>query len=175
MAVRARQSIQRDPKALNITRQTLPRLLATLAALTLLGGCSFFEARAQVRGNKVDPDVVKELTPGTSTRADAQALLGSPSARATFDDNTWIYIGQVTRPQIARTQSVLSQDVVVLDFDQGGVLRDIRHLGQDDAAPVDIVARTTPSPGSEASFLQQFFGGIGRVGTGGVGRTGQER
>jgi outer membrane protein assembly factor BamE (lipoprotein component of BamABCDE complex) len=166
---------------LNVKRPS-PALLRAAAALSIgaaallpVGGCSFFEAREQVRGNKVDPDVLKELTPGTSTRADATALLGSPTARATFDDDTWIYIGQITRPQIAQTQSVESQDVIVLTFDQGGVLQGVKHLGQDDAAPVDIVARTTPSPGSESSFLQQFFGGIGRVGTGGVGKTGQEK
>ena len=161
-----------------ITKRPAPALLRSVAALSLLaavGGCSFFEAREQVRGNKVDPDVLKELTPGTSTRADATALLGSPTARATFDDNTWIYIGQITRPQIARTQAVESQDVIVLSFDQGGLLQDVKRLSQDDADPVDIVARTTPSPGSESSFLQQFFGGIGRVGTGGVGKGGQDK
>ena len=31
-----------------------------------------------------------------------------------------------------------------------------------DSIPVSIVARTTPSPGTEASFLQQLLGNIGR-------------
>lgn len=153
----------------------LPRLLAAAAALALLAGCGLFQAATQVRGNKVDPDVLKELTPGTSTRADATALLGSPTARETFDDNTWIYIGQITRTEIAQTQSVLSQDVVVLNFDQGGVLQGVKRLNQDDAQPVDVVARSTPSPGNHESFLGQLFGGIGRVGTGGVGQTGTDR
>ena len=100
--------------------------------------------------------------PGTSTRADVTALIGTPTARATFDDNTWIYISEVTRPQIARTQGVLSQDVVVLGFNDQGVLQDVKRLNQDDALPVTVVARSTPSPGTEASFLQQLFGNIGR-------------
>ncbi len=133
-----------------------------LLALLLLGGCSFFEAKPQLRGNHVDAEQLKELVPGTSTRADVTALIGSPTARATFDDNTWLYVGEVTQPQIGRTQSVLSQEVVVLTFNDQGVLQDVKRLNQDDSIPVTVVARTTPSPGTEASFLQQLFGNIGR-------------
>ncbi len=115
-----------------------------------------------MRGNRVDADQLKELVPGTSTRTDVTALIGSPTARATFDDNTWIYISEVTRPRIARVQGVLSQDIVVLSFNEQGVLQDVKQLNQEDALPVTVVARTTPSPGTEASFLQQLFGNIGR-------------
>ena len=147
------------------------RLLTALAGLLLLAGCSFFEARPQVRGNKVDPDALKELTPGTSTRADATALLGSPTAKATFDDNTWIYINEITRTRIARTPGVLEQKVVVLTFNDQGVLQDIKRLNQDDSLPVNVVSRATPSPGSEASILQQLLGNVGRFNAGG-GSTG---
>ena len=135
--------------------------VALLAGL-LLGGCSFFESQPQLRGNRVDADQLKELVPGTSTRADVTALIGSPTARATFDDNTWLYVSEVTRPLIARTEGVLSQNVVVLSFNDQGVLQDVKRLDQEDSVPVSIVARTTPSPGTEATFLQQLFGNIGR-------------
>jgi outer membrane protein assembly factor BamE (lipoprotein component of BamABCDE complex) len=137
--------------------------------MLLLSGCSFFEATPQVRGNRVDADLLKELTPGTSTRADATALLGSPTAKATFDDNQWIYIGSMTRPVIGQTQKVLSQDVVLLTFNEQGVLRDVKQLNKGDALPVTMVARATPSPGSEASILQQLLGNVGRFSPGGLG------
>jgi outer membrane protein assembly factor BamE (lipoprotein component of BamABCDE complex) len=136
--------------------------LMLLLGCMLVGGCSVFEAQSQLRGNHVDADQLKELVPGTSTRNDVTALIGSPTARATFDDNTWIYISEVTRPRIARVQGVLSQDVLVLSFNEQGVLQDMKRLNQEDALPVTVVARTTPSPGTEASFLQQLFGNIGR-------------
>jgi outer membrane protein assembly factor BamE (lipoprotein component of BamABCDE complex) len=143
------------------------------AALALpLGACSFFEFPPQTRGNMVDADQLKELVVGTSTKSDAQSLLGSPTTRATFDDNTWIYIGEVTRPVIARTQAVDKQDVTVLTFDQGGVLRNVRRLDRKNALPVQTVDRTTPSPGTEASFLQMLLGNVGKFSptpTGGSG------
>ncbi len=147
------------------------RCIAAFAALLLLGGCSFFQAPSQVRGNRIDPDDLKELVGGTSTKADATALLGSPTARASFDDNRWIYISSVTRPRIGRVQGVLSQNVVVLTFNDQGVLQNVEQLNQDDALPATVSSRATPSPGTEASFMQQLFGNIGRY-TAGAPSTG---
>ena len=139
-----------------------------LAMCLALGACSVFQWPEQVRGNKVDPDQLKELVPGTSTRDDVTALIGSPTARATFDDNTWIYVTQQTRPRIARTLGVVSQTVVVMNFNDQGVLQTFRTLDQADALPVEMASQTTPSPGTEASFMQQLFGNIGRFNAGGA-------
>jgi outer membrane protein assembly factor BamE (lipoprotein component of BamABCDE complex) len=138
----------------------LPTL--TLLAGLLFAGCGFLGPEPQLRGNRVEADQLKELVPGTSTRADVTALIGSPTARATFDDSTWLYVSETTQPQIARTQRVLTQHVVVLSFNDQGVLQDVKRLDKDDSIPVGMVSRTTPSPGTEASFFQQLFGNIGR-------------
>lgn len=144
------------------TGQLLPRLPLIVLLTVLLAGCSFFQAQPQLRGNRVDADQLKELVPGTSTRADVTALIGSPTARATFDDNTWLYVSEVTRSRIGRVQGIVTQEVVVLTFNDQGVLQDVKRLDKDDAVQVAMVGRTTPSPGTEASFLQQLFGNIGR-------------
>lgn len=148
-----------------------PLKCALLAGCLLVAGCSFLAPPPQVRGNHIDADELKELTPGVSTRADVTALLGSPTAHATFDDNTWLYIGERTRPRIGAFQQVLSQKVVVLGFNDQGVLQRVETRGSADSLPVTVIARTTPSPGTEASFLQQLFGNIGRFTPGGVGTT----
>jgi outer membrane protein assembly factor BamE (lipoprotein component of BamABCDE complex) len=142
------------------------RYVPGLMLALLLSACGMIGAREQVRGNMVDLEALKQLVPGTSTRADATTLLGSPTAKATFDDNRWIYIGEVTQPRIASTQAVIKQKVVVLTFDQQGVLRDVKRLNEKDSLPVDVIARTTPTPGGHASFFQQLFGNVGRVGPG---------
>ena len=116
----------------------------------------------QVRGNKVEADSLKELTPGTSTKADVTAVIGSPTAHDSFDDNVWLYISELTQDRIGRTLGELEQNVVVLHFDDKGVLKTIDKLDKQDALPVTVIARTTPSPGTEASFLQQLLGNIGR-------------
>ncbi len=145
-------------------RRSIPALVLLLAAA--LPACSVIETPRTFRGNKIDPDQLKELVVGTSTKADVTSLIGSPSARATFDDNSWIYISETTRTRVGRTPGILAQNVTVMSFDQAGVLRGIKLLDQEDSRPVDIVARATPSPGSEASFMQQLLGNVGKFSTG---------
>jgi outer membrane protein assembly factor BamE (lipoprotein component of BamABCDE complex) len=146
--------------------------LAALVAIPLLAGCSVVETPRQPRGHKVEEDVLKELTPGTSTRADVIALIGSPSMKASFDDNVWLYISGNTRTRIGRLPALESQDVIELTFTESGTLKDIRRRNLDDSAAVDVVERTTPSPGSESTLMQQFFGSVGRMSPGVPGSRG---
>ena len=151
----------------------MPRLQSCLVALlVLLGACSVVESPRTLRGAQVDPDDLKQLVIGTSTKKDAESLIGSPTTKGTFDDR-WIYISQTTHTRIGQLPGVDKQSVVVLSFDQGGVLRSIEQHGMKDAKPVSMVSRTTPSPGSEASFLQQLLGNVGRFNTGGLGGGGE--
>jgi outer membrane protein assembly factor BamE (lipoprotein component of BamABCDE complex) len=143
-----------------------------LAACLLVSACSWLAPPPVMRGNKVDPESLKELTPGTSTKADVTAVIGSPTATATFDDNTWLYISEVTQTRVARTLGELDQHVVVLTFDDKGVLKTIGSRDKEDALPVSVIARTTPSPGTEASFMQQLLGNIGKFVPGGTNSSG---
>lgn len=145
---------------------------AALIGCLLLGGCSLLAPAPQVRGNHVDADQLKELVPGTSTQADVTSLLGSPTAHATFDDNTWLYISEHTQPRIGATLAVVKQNVVALRFNDKGVLENVETRDKANSLPVQVIARTTPSPGTEASFFQQLFGNIGRFNTGALGGAG---
>ncbi|NIR45905.1 MAG: outer membrane protein assembly factor BamE, partial [Gemmatimonadetes bacterium] len=42
---------------------------------------------------------------------------------------------------------LLEQQVVVIEFDESGVVRRIRQLTEKDGYPVQMVERVTPSPG----------------------------
>lgn len=143
-----------------------------LAACLLLSSCGWLLPPPQVRGNRIEPDSLKELTLGTSTKADVAAVIGSPTAHDTFDENIWLYISEITQDRIGNTQGELDQNVVVLHFDDKGLLRTIDKVTKSDELPVTVIARTTPSPGTEASFLQQLLGNIGRFNpTAGLGNT----
>lgn len=146
---------------------------AVLAAglLVSLAGCAtdLFSYPPQVRGNRVDADVLAQLVVGTSTRQDVSAALGSPTAKATFDDNTWLYISEITKPVIGAFQGVEDQEVYAIAFDDKGVMTGVTKRSMKDSLPVDVVARTTPSPGTEASFMQQLLGNVGRFSPGVIG------
>jgi outer membrane protein assembly factor BamE (lipoprotein component of BamABCDE complex) len=157
-----------------------PALLA-LAALTLAGcsylptaavqgvpGAGLFDSPRQFRGHAVSEEQIGQLTPGVSSRTDVEALLGSPSASGTFDSSEWYYISAITRQRPGRNLGVADQSVVVVRFDAGGTVREIRRLGPEDGRDIQMVSRVTPSPGTERSVLQQLFGNIGRVGVPGT-------
>jgi outer membrane protein assembly factor BamE (lipoprotein component of BamABCDE complex) len=143
------------------------RRLILLVCLAL-SGCGWLMNPPQVRGNKIDADQMKELTPGVSTKADVTAVIGSPTAHDSFDDNIWLYISELTQSRIGMTLGELQQKVVVVTFDQSGVMQKVEEKDKADALPVSVVNRTTPSPGTEASFLQQLLGNIGRFNPGGA-------
>lgn len=142
------------------------RLSVCLLLALALGGCSsmpdFLSFPPQVRGNRIDDSTLAQLVPGTSTRTDVQALLGSPTTRAAFDDNTWIYVSEVTRPQIGGTNWVLDQGALAVKFDNSGVLRSIERKTDDDAGSVAVASGATPSPGSDTSFWSLLLGNVGK-------------
>jgi outer membrane protein assembly factor BamE (lipoprotein component of BamABCDE complex) len=139
-----------------------------LALCVSLTACGWFLPPPQTRGNRVEKEQLKELVPGTSTKADVTALIGSPTQKAMFDENTWLYITEVTRPRLGQTLGLLDQGVVVLNFDDRGVLTGVKTVTSDDAVPVSVASRTTPSPGTEASFMQQLLGNIGKFNAAGA-------
>ena len=140
----------------------LNTLLATGCMAASLAGCGVFTPLPTDRGTTIEAVDYDKLVPGTTTRADVTGLIGSPTAHATFDDNTWIYIGEVTAPVPLARPKIETQKVVVLTFDQGGVLRSRRLLDKSDAHDVSMASGSTPSPGSTTSFMQQLIGNVGR-------------
>ncbi|GBQ36470.1 lipoprotein OmlA [Gluconacetobacter azotocaptans DSM 13594] len=146
------------------TLRPIQRLLpcAVVGLGLFLSGCAVFQSRPVPRGSLVEADDYTQLKPGVSTRSDTMDLLGSPTTRATFDDNTWIYISMTTMPTPVSFPSIRKQQVLVLNFDNGGVLRNMRTLSKADARYVGMVQDVTPTPGTKINVLQQILGNVGR-------------
>ncbi len=89
-------------------------------------------------------------------------MLGTPSSVVPFSDDTWIYISRKVSTIAFLDPRVLEQNVVVVQFDQGGVVQDVRRYTLEDGKAIDPVTRKTPSPGKELTFLEQLVGNIGR-------------
>jgi outer membrane protein assembly factor BamE (lipoprotein component of BamABCDE complex) len=116
----------------------------------------------QVRGNTPDPEDVAAIKPGVHSRQDIIDLLGSPSTVSTFEDRRWYYIGQKTHQVAFMKPEVLDRNVLVITFDDAGVVEGTEHYDMADAQEVDPVDRETPSEGRDLTLLQQLFGNIGK-------------
>jgi outer membrane protein assembly factor BamE (lipoprotein component of BamABCDE complex) len=116
----------------------------------------------QLRGNTPDPEDIAEIKTGVHSRQDVIDLLGSPSTVSTFEERKWYYIGQKTQQIAFMKPEVIDRDVLVIIFDESGLVAGTQHYGMSDAQDVDPVARETPTEGRDLTFLQQLFGNIGK-------------
>lgn len=141
------------------SRHLPPMLLCCF--LLALPGCALFSDQPHYRGIAVTQHDLDELTPGVSTQADAESLIGPPTFEEQFAPNNWVYVSQITRMRIANTEGVKRQHVVVLRFDDNGTLQGISQGDLKNSVQVAMDGAQTPVPGGKASFIQQLIGGVG--------------
>lgn len=145
--------------AKRLRHRTLSAAGAVLLAGAALAGCA---PAVDTRGYVPNAESLDRVKPGQQTRSDVAEILGTPSSVAPFSDDTWFYIERKTRTIAFFEPEVLEQNVVVVEFDDTGVVRDVRHYTLADGKVIDPVSRKTPAPGKELSFLEQLVGNIGR-------------
>jgi len=133
-------------------------LLAACAAI-VLSACG---NNVQLRGNTPDPEDIAAIQPGVQSRQDIIDLLGSPSTVSTFQDSKWYYIGQKTEEIAFMKPAVIDRQVLVVTFDESGLVEGTRLYGMDDAQDIEPVDRETPTEGRDLTLLQQLFGNIGK-------------
>ncbi|WP_018979664.1 outer membrane protein assembly factor BamE [Saccharibacter floricola] len=151
-----RLHVLRHLRRAGLSRRSWAGILAGSALL--LSGC----APPIPRGALIDKEDYSQLTPNTSTQSDALSTLGSPTTHATFNDNTWIYVSMTKDLVPLSHPAVDKQQVLVLNFDNRGVLRKMSILGRRDAIPVRMVNDKTPTPGTQISVIQELLGNVGR-------------
>lgn len=146
------------------------RLLVAAALFALAGaGCT---ARVDQRGYVPDPEDIARVKPGVQGREEVREILGTPSSMSAFTDARWYYISKKTSTWAFMTPEVLEQNVTVVDFDDGGLVKDLRYLTLQDGLLVDPVTRKTPAPGRELTFMEQLIGNLGKFNSAGGAATG---
>ena len=132
--------------------------LAAGAIAGMLAACS---PPVETRGNLPDPELLAEIQPGIYSQEEVIDLLGTPSSIATFDSKTWYYISKQTKSLAFFEPEVLDQQVVIIEFDDGGLVKNIRHYNLEDGQTLEMVGRTTPTRGKELTFFQQLIDNFG--------------
>jgi outer membrane protein assembly factor BamE (lipoprotein component of BamABCDE complex) len=141
------------------------KLLILSACASLLSGCSPI---VDARGNLPDPDAVLQVQPGIDDRTQVAKLLGSPSTVATFGDKTWYYISKKTSRIAFWTPDVLDQEVLMIKFDDSGVVSDMKVYGLENGHDITPDPNITPTYGRELTIVQQLLGNLGRFGGSGA-------
>lgn len=144
-----------------------PFLLSTALILSIslpmISGCTPVKA---TRGNLLEAEQIQQITPGESHKADVMRILGTPTSKAIFDDNTWYYVGMHTEQTAFFDPEVTEKLVLAIEFDENdkvASIKNIDHEGYD----VPISSRETPTTGQDMTVIQQILGNVGRFNTDG--------
>ena len=119
-----------------------------------------------IQGYVPDEEILAGVEQGVDTKDAVVTKLGSPSTIATFDDDTWIYVNKRSEIFAFFKSTVLSQNVVAINFDPEGRVEEIRRFTLEEGRLIDPITRKTPNHGRELGLLEQLFGNVGRFTTG---------
>lgn len=130
-----------------------------LSSVILLGACTPITSYQGFQAVEANP---KDVKVGVDSKETVMDRLGSPSAVATFDPNTWFYISQISDQMAFHKADVRKRDIVAINFNKS----DDKVLGVNTYTLKDghIVAfnrRATPTRGRELSIIEQILGNIG--------------
>jgi len=135
------------------------RLFAAAALLGAVAGCT---PTIDIRGNVPPPDRLDEIKVGKMGKSDVMALIGTPSNTTTFGDDTWYYIASKIKTYAFYSPEELERQVVVVDFEKTGMVKNVQTLTLKDGKVVNLVSRETPAPGRDLTVIEQLLGNVGR-------------
>jgi outer membrane protein assembly factor BamE (lipoprotein component of BamABCDE complex) len=144
-------------------------LVLAVAAGLLASGCTKLKDRM---GYIVDETLVTAIQPGVDNKESVMTTLGRPTFTGQFSENDWYYVSRSTKNLAFNKPKPDSQAVIRVRFDAAGNVVAVDRRGMEQVASIDPSGDKTPTLGRERSLLEELFGNIGAVGTGGqAGRT----
>src|SRR5580658_9720298 len=104
------------------------------------------------------PEGALEQIPLGASQEQVLLVLGTPSTVATVSGEAFYYISQkVDRPIAFMQGKVTDQRVIAVYFDRNRKVQRLAEYGLKDGKIFDFVSRTTPTAGSENTFLSYIF------------------
>ncbi len=95
-----------------------------------------------------------------TNKNDIKKILGNPSTTSKFDNDIWIYIERKqTQSKIKNLgrMKIFKNDVLVLEIDKYGILKNKEFYNKDDMQNIKIVEATTKTGFRKKSFIYDFM------------------
>lgn len=144
-------------------RYWMPALV--LGAAVGMTGCKTAETLNPVtrmtQGYVIDAQTLEMVPPGSS-REQVLLALGTPSTRATFDNEAFYYISQTrVRKAAFMNPKVVDQRILAVYFGPDDRVTHIAEYGLQDGKLFDFISKTTPTGGKDQSFIGQMLSSVG--------------
>ena len=102
----------------------------------------------------------KTLIINVSNKNDIINILGQPSSKSKFDNDTWIYIERKQTQSKIKSfgrMKIYKNDVLVLDINNYGILQNKEFYNMSDMNNLKIVEATTEAGFKRNSFIYEFM------------------
>lgn len=136
---------------------TLSKVMIAPVVMVILSAC---EPTIANRGAILEPELIAQITPGTSTREDVATKWGTPTQISAFDEKIWYYVGRQTEQYSFLDPKVLKQQAIEVVFNENGVVSKLKNLDLSKAADIDPIDRITPTYGRDDTFVRQLLGDL---------------
>ncbi len=139
------------------------QFVAGTLACALLVGCNSTDvlrtSETLKQGYVVDEATLALVPPGSS-REQVLLSLGTPTTTNAFEGEVFYYISQ-TRKRSAQflKPRLVDQRVLAIYFNEEQTVDRIADYGLQDGRVFDFISRTTPTGGSDQTFLTQILSG----------------
>ena len=136
--------------------------ILTLFALIILNNC-------QLQDPSLNHGIVflenrsEKLILNSSNKNDVLKIVGHPHSKSINNENEWFYVERVlTKGQYHKLgQHVLkSNNILVLNFDKFGILKDKRFLNKDDIKKISFSKDQTENELTQKSFVERFLSSV---------------
>jgi outer membrane protein assembly factor BamE (lipoprotein component of BamABCDE complex) len=147
-----------------VRRLTSWRWYALTGVLMLaLSGCV-----AQYRNHGYVPpaEELAKIKLGVDTRDSVVEAIGAPTSSGVLNDSGYYYISTRVRNYGLRAPQIVDRQLVAINFDSRGVVRNIERYGLEDGRAVPLDRRVTDSGLSNNGFLRQLVGNLGNFNPG---------
>jgi outer membrane protein assembly factor BamE (lipoprotein component of BamABCDE complex) len=139
--------------------------LLLAGASAVLSGCT---AIIESRGYIIDPTLTELVQPQIDNQRSVEATLGRPTFTSQFGTPTWYYVSSVTGQRPFKRPKIRNHNVLAVQFDPAGHVVKVDRTGIEKVVFLAPNGKKTPTLGRERGFLEDLFGNIGQVGSGGV-------
>jgi outer membrane protein assembly factor BamE (lipoprotein component of BamABCDE complex) len=130
---------------------------AVIAATVSLSSCQTGDV---IQNGYVVDEQTLALAPVGSSREQVMLSLGTPSATATFDAEVFYYISQKrTRVAAFMKPRLVEQNILAVYFNKDGEVARLASYKLEDGRVVDMLSKTTPTGGTELTFLLRLLKG----------------
>jgi outer membrane protein assembly factor BamE (lipoprotein component of BamABCDE complex) len=146
------------PSGIKIVLRNAALAVATVASLTACG----VGARTIQHGYVLNEEALSQVPVGSS-REQVLLVLGSPSTTSALSGDTFYYISQTIEENPLMGRSITDQKILVVYFDDKGLVKQIANYGLQDGKVFDFITRKTRTGGADLNLLSQMLQGIGRT------------